>query len=315
MKALVRLCKCAGVREPSPFAPDKEHFHIHGVITIYLPVLSTELINHCTCTCRSGNRQPYQPGQQAIAIVPFELPHDKTNKVAMCPTKTQISLGIRPVWSESSLCAQWVAKDPTFLHADSEDWSDWADAQAELSLCWAHIPHCLFCHEATHLQLLFWQWKAEILCWQQLYTLPVLLTANLNTTCSVDSNSTHYLLCWQQFYTLPVLLTATLHTTCSVDGNSTHYLLCWRQLYTLPALLTATLHTTCSVDSNSTHYLLCWQQLYTLTALLTATLHTTCSFDSNSTHYLLCWQQLYTLPALLTATLHTTCSVDSNSTL
>ena len=31
--------------------------------------------------------------------------------------KTQISLGIRPVWSESSLCAQWVAKDPSFLHA------------------------------------------------------------------------------------------------------------------------------------------------------------------------------------------------------
>ena len=35
---------------------------------------------------------------------------------------------LRPVWSESSLCAQWVAKDPTvfffllfFFHADSED--------------------------------------------------------------------------------------------------------------------------------------------------------------------------------------------------
>ena len=37
------------------------------------------------------------------------------------PAKTQIILGIRPVWSESSLCAQWVAKDPSFLHADSED--------------------------------------------------------------------------------------------------------------------------------------------------------------------------------------------------
>ena len=35
--------------------------------------------------------------------------------------KTQISLSIRPVWSESSLCAQWVAKDPSFLHAESED--------------------------------------------------------------------------------------------------------------------------------------------------------------------------------------------------
>ena len=34
--------------------------------------------------------------------------------------KTQISLGIRPVWSESSLCAWWVSKDPSFLHANSE---------------------------------------------------------------------------------------------------------------------------------------------------------------------------------------------------
>ena len=28
---------------------------------------------------------------------------------------------IHPDWSESSLCAQWVAMDPSFLHADSED--------------------------------------------------------------------------------------------------------------------------------------------------------------------------------------------------
>ena len=37
------------------------------------------------------------------------------------PAKIQISLGIRPVWSESLLCAQWVAKDPSFLHTDSKD--------------------------------------------------------------------------------------------------------------------------------------------------------------------------------------------------
>ena len=47
----------------------------------------------------------------------YEPPHDKTVR----PAKTHISLGIRPVWSESSLCTQWVAKDPSFLHADSED--------------------------------------------------------------------------------------------------------------------------------------------------------------------------------------------------
>ena len=36
---------------------------------------------------------------------PNEPRHDKTNKVSVRPTKTQISLGIRPVWSESSLSA------------------------------------------------------------------------------------------------------------------------------------------------------------------------------------------------------------------
>ena len=47
--------------------------------------------------------------------------HNKTNKMSVRPVKTQISLDICPVWSESSLCIQWVAKDLSFLHADSED--------------------------------------------------------------------------------------------------------------------------------------------------------------------------------------------------
>ena len=33
--------------------------------------------------------------------------HDKTNKMSVRSAKTQISLGICPVWSESSLCAHW----------------------------------------------------------------------------------------------------------------------------------------------------------------------------------------------------------------
>ena len=60
----------------------------------------------------------------------FEPQHEKNNKVNVCLAKTQISLGIRPVWSKSSLCASWVAKGPRFLHADSED--------SDLSLRWAN---------------------------------------------------------------------------------------------------------------------------------------------------------------------------------
>ena len=51
---------------------------------------------------------------------------EPTLKMTVRPAKTQINLGIRPVWSESS------------------------DAQADLSLRWAHMPFCWFCHEAAH---------------------------------------------------------------------------------------------------------------------------------------------------------------------
>ena len=47
--------------------------------------LTVIMVNHCSPT--------------------IEPRHDKTNKVTVCPAKTQISLGIRPVWSESSLSA------------------------------------------------------------------------------------------------------------------------------------------------------------------------------------------------------------------
>ena len=68
----------------------------------------------------------------------YELRHDKTYKMAVRPAKTQISLGIRPVWSESSLSV-WRSIGSLATHwAHSEDWSDWADAQADLSLRWAH---------------------------------------------------------------------------------------------------------------------------------------------------------------------------------
>ena len=50
------------------------------------------------------------------ALSECEPPHDKTNEMTFAPSKTQISLGIRVF-----ACAQWVAEDSMFLHADSED--------------------------------------------------------------------------------------------------------------------------------------------------------------------------------------------------
>ena len=71
-------------------------------------------------------------------MIPFEPRHDKTNNVAVRPAKTQISLGIRPVWSVFPVHMKkaWVLSYP--LSAQRRLWSDWADAQADLSLRWAH---------------------------------------------------------------------------------------------------------------------------------------------------------------------------------
>ena len=50
-----------------------------------------------------------------------EPQYDKTNKMSVCPAKTQISMGIRPVWSESSLSA-WRKLGSLATHqAHSED--------------------------------------------------------------------------------------------------------------------------------------------------------------------------------------------------
>ena len=63
-----------------------------------------------------------------------ELWHDKTNKVSVRSAKTQISLGICWVWSVFAVCMKkpWVLSYP--LSAQRRLWSDWADAQADMSL-------------------------------------------------------------------------------------------------------------------------------------------------------------------------------------
>ena len=67
---------------------------------------------------------------------------------------------LRSAWApaqsdQSSLCAKWVAKDHSFLHADSED-SDQTGRMPRLIwvFCWAHMPFCWFCHDAAHFILL-----------------------------------------------------------------------------------------------------------------------------------------------------------------
>ena len=72
----------------------------------------------------------------------LEPPHDKLTKWHVRSAKTQISLDIHPVWSESSLSAWRKLRSLAIQSAHSGD--------ADLSLSWAHMPFCWFCQEAAH---------------------------------------------------------------------------------------------------------------------------------------------------------------------
>ena len=91
--------------------------------------------------------------KHVLGLLTHEPQHDKTNKMtSVRPARTRIRLGGCPVWSESSLCAQWVAKDFNVSSwGQRRLWSDWADAQADRSLRWAHMPYCRFCRDAAHI--------------------------------------------------------------------------------------------------------------------------------------------------------------------
>ena len=79
----------------------------------------------------------------------------KPTKWHMHLAKTQISLGIRPVWSVFAVHMKkaWVLSYP--LSAQQSLWSVWADAQADLSLRWVHSHFVRFDMKWLILHILF----------------------------------------------------------------------------------------------------------------------------------------------------------------
>ena len=84
--------------------------------------------------------------------LPYEPQDDKTNKMTCAPSEDS-DLPEHP----PSLIRAFTArmKKPRVLSypfsAQRWLWSDWADAQADLSLHWTHRSICWFCHAAAHI--------------------------------------------------------------------------------------------------------------------------------------------------------------------
>ena len=144
---LPSFCGCTGRFESTLVATPEDRFS-RDEAHIWLPPRS------CTCVWRSLGLQNHEAlrlfllwaGSHQVSFIfaPFKqyiwaASWKKKNDCAQA--KMQISLGFCPVWSESLLCAQWVAKDPSFLHVDSED----SDQTGQMPrLIWVFAGHT--CH-------------------------------------------------------------------------------------------------------------------------------------------------------------------------
>ena len=62
-----------------------------------------------------------RPSSNSLIIQNLSHSMTKPTKWPVRSAKTRISRSICPLWSESSLCTQWVAWDSRYLHADNED--------------------------------------------------------------------------------------------------------------------------------------------------------------------------------------------------
>ena len=102
----------------------------------------------------------------------------------MRPTK--ISLGIRTIWSESSQ-SEWkkLVSFSYLLSGQQRLWSDWEDAQADLSLRWAHMPFCWFCREAAQIR----RWSSLQILLSSLVWLIFHLVINLRRTMTKPTKS------------------------------------------------------------------------------------------------------------------------------
>ena len=98
----------------------------------------------------SSRPSVHSPSHQTFKT--YEPPHDKTNKLACAPSEDSDQPG-HPISLIRIFTVRmkkaWVFSYP--LSAQRRLWSDWADAQADLSLRRGNMPFCCFCHDAAHM--------------------------------------------------------------------------------------------------------------------------------------------------------------------
>ena len=106
------------------------HVRQHSFMEIGHEIISMDILSHPLIQeeypkwpkkCWRAVKHQHNNNEANTSLQHLSRLMTKPTKWSVHPGKTQISLDICPVWSESSLCAQCVAKVPIFLHFDIDD--------------------------------------------------------------------------------------------------------------------------------------------------------------------------------------------------
>ena len=99
-----------------------------------------------------GNKVP-PSSPHVLHFFAFELLHDKTNKIACAPSEDSDQPGCHLPSLISIFAGYSMGSLRPKLSSCGQRrlWSDWANAQSDLSLHWAHRSFCWFRRAAAHL--------------------------------------------------------------------------------------------------------------------------------------------------------------------
>ena len=161
------MCMCAQRRLRSIWAyaqSDQSLRCLHeNALVLWLPTEcpANTLIRLCGCSDRSacplrsvcvstGSTCKFVGNH--VSRIKHDPAHEKTYKMACAPSEDSDQPGHPP--SLIGVFAVRIKKAwilSYLLSAQRRLWSDWADAQADLSLRCAHMPFCWFCHALSHI--------------------------------------------------------------------------------------------------------------------------------------------------------------------
>ena len=149
----------------------KWNLYVHLTVWVILISKDQERISMSIVTRKESktHRETLMPGmsklvasRQHISLILQKWTATWQNQQTECsPSEDSDQPGHPPSLIRVFACVQWVAKDPSFLHADSEDSEQ--TAQFDLSLRWAHshivgfVMSRLKCLAVDCASVFFWQ--------------------------------------------------------------------------------------------------------------------------------------------------------------